>query len=562
MNKFFSALFFLILFFAIFSCNRSEEKSPPINLDVRGMRAETLSISGKEQLGPTHVLYNLERVYRVNTHNPVFFRAEIERSEGPYIFSVHTSEWAREIEFIAVNKKTVIYFTVSGPCEIKAFSIRVSENSSRYFSGNITMPLLEEVRIIGRDDFAEGFVISHNSVSQSENFKNTISDNKNSFIFDLDGYFDTRLLSHIIIEVNPRPLNQIRWIYVNFYTGTIRNTIRAFPVQGRVTITATDLSEIIPGFRQGVTKADTIVTVNSSDNTNIFNRISLVRNPVDTSPLIGLEADLGTILNYRMERWRQRDFELFTWTIFPEFLFMDLINYRYQELMFKRLAFFVEKAGFAGTLLTHAEMDGLHGWNAHNYKADDLCNFFNLARQTNFKLTEEEELLIVILQKNNIIKKEGDIFVPIKGGILTIAREATPALRRTFLNHEGYHGVFFTMEEFREKSWEIWNNISPNKQRFWEIFLSHREYDITNEYLLVNEVMAFHLQQTPERGRDYFNRQIAALRRDYPEERHFFDNLRANYFEEFFQTSIAYANALFALTGLPPGNLVLIERVR
>ena len=551
---------FLILFFLVFSCSREKEK---ISIDIDGTeQAQNLSIVKTEQLDQSHAIYDLERIYNINIYSPVFFRAEIARSDGPYIFSVHTSEWTKEIEFIAINKKTSIYFTIPGPCEIKAFSIRVSENSEKYFSGNIALPLLERVTLIGKRDFVEGFVISHDSVSQSENFKNIISDNKNSFAFDLDGYFDAGPLSHLVIEVDAKPLSSVEHIHVDFFTGGQRNTIRAFPAKGRVVITATDLSEVIPGFQQGKTKADTIVTVTSSDTTNTFNKILLLRNQIDTSQLIGLKADLETILNYSMEKWRRKDFELFSWTILPEYLFIDLIDYHYQDMMFKRLAFFVEKANFAGKLLTHAEMRGRHGWNAHNYKADDLCNFFNLAQQTNFQLTEEEELLKVILQKNNVIKKEGDLLVPIKGGILTVTREATMDLRRLFLNHEGYHGIFFASEEFRKKCWEIWNNSSPNVKRFWEVFLSSRSYDITNEYLLVNEVMGFNLQQTPAAGRDYFfNRQIPALERRFPAQKGLFDNLRANHRGEFFQISNDFANALFALTGLPPGNLLLIEKV-
>jgi len=486
------------LFFLVFSCTREKEK---IFIDIDGTeQAKSLSIVKTEQLDQDHVIYNFERIYNINTHNPVFFRAEIARAEGPYVFSIHTSEWIKEIEFIAINKKTSIYFTIPGPCEIKAFSIKVSENSEKYFYGNITLPLLDQVTLIKQGDFVEGFVISHDSVSQSENFKNIISDNRNSFVFDLDGYFDTSPLSHLIIEVDAKPLNNIEHVHVDFFTGGQRNTIRAFPVKGRVVITATDLSGVIPGFQQGRTKADTIVTVTSSGTANTFNKILLLRDHVDTSQFIGLKADLGTILNYSMERWRNKNFELFSWTILPEYLFIDLIDYHYQDMMFKRLAFFVEKANFAGRLLTHAEMRGRHGWNAHNYKADDLCNFFNLAQQTNFQLTEEEELLKVILQKNNVIEKQGDMFVPIKGGILTVTQEAIPYLRRLFLNHEGYHGIFFASEEFRRKCWEIWNNSSPNVKRFWELFLSSRSYDITNEYLLINEVMGFNLQQTPAAG--------------------------------------------------------------
>ncbi|MCL2704991.1 MAG: hypothetical protein FWE72_02145 [Spirochaetaceae bacterium] len=558
-NGFRSIPILFLLLFVLFSCT-GEEKKIFINIDSSG-RTENISLIKDEQLGKNIVFYNLKKAYKINSSEPLFFKAEINKSEGSCIFAIHTSAWVKEIEFIAEDKEASIYFTVPAkdePCEIKGFSIRVSEN---YFLKNITIPLLKEVRSINKKDFVEGYIITNDSVSQSENLRNLISDNKNSFIFDLDGYFDNQPLSNILIEIDEKPLDKIEELSISFYTGGIKNSIKVFPVKGRINITSTDLSEIIPEFLAGKIKTDTIVSINLSDNTNIFKKIFLMRNKVDTSALIALEADFGTIINYQIEKWRQEKFEIFSWSIFPEFLVIDTADYAFQDSMFKRLAFFVEKPESVGKILTDTEMSGLHGWNAHDYKAEDLCNFFNLAQQTGFILSNEEELLKIILQENKIIKKSGSQFLPLRGGILSISRETTPSLRRVFVMHEGYHGVFFASEEFRKKSNEIWAKTSSDIKLFWKIFLMHRNYDVKNNYLLVNEFMAYHLQQNPVNGQAYFfNYSIPLLQERYLSRKDFFNNLKENYKNEFFSISTEFADTLFSITGLPAGNLIFIRK--
>jgi hypothetical protein len=103
------------------------------------------------------------------------------------------------------------------------------------------------------------------------------------------------------------------------------------------------------------------------------------------------------ILSYPVESWRDRRFELFRWDRFPEILIFDTASFAVQNRFFHRLAFFVEKAGFRGRLSPDAEITGLHGWNAHNYRAEDLANFFETARRTNFPLLPEERELQSIL---------------------------------------------------------------------------------------------------------------------------------------------------------------------
>ena len=92
----------------------------------------------------------------------------------------------------------------------------------------------------------------------------------------------------------------------------------------------------------------------------------------DGSNLIGLTT---AVLLYDPEHWRQPDYELFSWTRFPGILIMDTASYAVQSRFFKRLAFYVEKRGYRGRLIPEEEFAGLHGFNAHDYRAEDLARF-------------------------------------------------------------------------------------------------------------------------------------------------------------------------------------------
>ena len=58
-----------------------------------------------------------------------------------------------------------------------------------------------------------------------------------------------------------------------------------------------------------------------------------------------------------------------------------MASYEIQDAFFKRLAFFVEKAGHAGRIESLSALGGLHGYNAHDYRAEDLARFFDTARR-------------------------------------------------------------------------------------------------------------------------------------------------------------------------------------
>jgi len=224
-----------------------------------------------------------------------------------------------------------------------------------------------------------------------------------------------------------------------------------------------------------------------------------------------LEADPALVIVWPQEKWRNSGYEVFRWEHFPSLLILDFANYAIQDRMLKRLAFFVEKAGFRGRLAADQEIATLHGWNAHDYRAEDLARFFDTARRTNFSLLDEERELEKILLNEGIIREEqGDIAAG-TGGIISISKESSDYLRYRFMAHEGFHGLYFIDEKFRDFSRGRWERFSPAAKRFLVSFFGYQQYDTNDEYLMINEFMAHILQQPVSQAATYFGRALPQL---------------------------------------------------
>ena len=223
-----------------------------------------------------------------------------------------------------------------------------------------------------------------------------------------------------------------------------------------------------------------------------------------------ITADPGLILAWPMERWRDRRYEFFRWENFPSLLIFDTASYAVQDRMFKRLAFFVEKAGFRGRLAPDEEIAELHGWNAHDYRAEDLARFFNAARRTNFPLLAEERELERILLDAGVIREAGAGIAGGEGGVISISRESAEYLRFRFMAHEGFHGIFFVDDDFRDFARLRWQQFPADAKRFLVSFFNYQHYDTSDEYLLINEFMAHVLQQPASEAGRYFGQTLPA----------------------------------------------------
>ncbi|MDR2517939.1 MAG: hypothetical protein LBD13_00805 [Spirochaetaceae bacterium] len=222
-------------------------------------------------------------------------------------------------------------------------------------------------------------------------------------------------------------------------------------------------------------------------------------------------ADPAAILSYPQENWRDQRYEVFRWEDFPSILIFDTADYATQDRLFKRLAFFVEKAGFRGRLAPDKEIARLHGWNAHDYRPADLAAFFEKARQENFPLSwEERELEGILLNAGIMYQNEREEMSAGEGAVISISRESPDYLRSRFMAHEGFHGIFFIDEDFRDFSRRRFENFSPMGKRFILSFFDYQHYDIKDQYLVVNEFMAHLLQQPASQAGEYFGKTLAS----------------------------------------------------
>lgn len=220
-----------------------------------------------------------------------------------------------------------------------------------------------------------------------------------------------------------------------------------------------------------------------------------------------IRTDPGLILNYKTSQWRTADYEIYEWDRFPQILFFDTRNYEVQDRLFRRLAFFVEKQGYKGKLLTNEELGDMHGYNAHDYSAESMARFFNKATELNFTLNEEELLLKRILIHNGLFEDDGIYVKANEGGLVSISRETLGWSRTNLLAHEGWHTIFFRDAEFRNYVSAVFYTFDPTSRDFLiDYFKSQPSlgYDTNDEYLMHNEFMAYIMQQRISEVAKYF----------------------------------------------------------
>ncbi len=277
----------------------------------------------------------------------------------------------------------------------------------------------------------------------------------------------------------------------------------------------------------------------------------------------GLTCDLGFVFDWPMNKWRNKDYELYVWEEFPEVLIFDFKNYKVQNEFFTRLAYFVEKNGYKGTLVSDDFVREKHGYNAHDYKGDDIARFFNLVNEKNFRINAREKMLRQILLDNGIILNNGDgTYSGGKGAVISIARESGSDLRHTLMAHESWHGIYFTDSDFRDYVSELYDAFDKTSMEFLRTYFSvypSLQYDITDDYLMHNEFMAYHLQQSVSATGPYFKTRASwnTIASNNPAACNY---VVRNEAKDFVETSRALSQYVFDHWGFKAGSTVLVER--
>jgi hypothetical protein len=222
-----------------------------------------------------------------------------------------------------------------------------------------------------------------------------------------------------------------------------------------------------------------------------------------------ITADLDVVMNTTVSSWRSPQFEVFRWDRFPDILVIDSASYHVQDRMFTRLAYFLEKKGFRGKLLTNAQLAGRHGWNAHDYGPDGLASFYSAALEQRFPLNPEEKALESLALQENILRSDANRVLPGQGGVLAVSRSSSEIERKYLLTHESFHGIFFSSPSYREFVFKLWDSLPENERRFYKGFLDSLGYDSGDRFLAVNEFQAYLMQQPLPYAASYFKRFLA-----------------------------------------------------
>ncbi len=274
---------------------------------------------------------------------------------------------------------------------------------------------------------------------------------------------------------------------------------------------------------------------------------------------VPIPSDPGLILAYERALWRGRDFEVFSWDLFPHVLVLDTADYAVQDGMFKRLAFFVEKAGYTGTIPPVSELEKRHGYNAHDYGAADLARFFSAARADRLPLTPGETALLKLLLANGVLTESGSALEPREGAVLSISRSSPPALRRLLLTHESFHGAYFSLPEYRDSCVRVWDSLSDAEQEVWRLFLSASAYNVQDRNLVINEFQAYLFQQDRRKVGDFQAIVIERMRKRFPQEAGLLDGFLRDHPDSFLRSFDLLDRALRAAGGPPGGSAIGIE---
>jgi hypothetical protein len=417
-----------------------------------------------------------------------------------YTFSLSPSEEIRENYKLTLETETdtwtlpmdLLFLGITISCDaVIHYAIPIEDSFNGHFRimltaiGTDTVTELNSVLEILSIQFINQW-FGFNKIDNKYYTSPFVSGNKGeSFLISLPSIKDEKQTKEFQLTVSELSAGQTAEIELN------GKRITAFPAADRIIIP----SCFIP--------PEPVITLRGEGITSFY--LSHFKRPNFPVPI---KADPALVLYWPRNKWRRSNWEIFRWDSFPSLLIMDTANYDVQNRFLKRLAFFVEKTGFRGELSHDDDIADLHGWNAHDYRAEDLARFFDTARKTNFPLLAEERLLENVLLNEGIIRRMGTDIVAGIGGIISISRQAAPALRYRFMAHEAFHGLFFIDEEFRNFTRSRWEIFCQQARTFLLAFLDFKEYDTGDEFLVLKEFKSYLLQKPISEMELYFGRTL------------------------------------------------------
>lgn len=166
----------------------------------------------------------------------------------------------------------------------------------------------------------------------------------------------------------------------------------------------------------------------------------------------------------------------------------------------------------------------------HDYRAEDLARFFNLAQAQQVALNADELRLRQLLLDARLLQPTGagQLSGRPDGSLITFSAEhaddpTTPQdegidgrRRASVLRHELSHGRYFSDVRYHDHCWRFWSEgLSETERQTWRRYLDGLGYDPANEDLMVNEMQAL-LMHTPD-TRDFDAKELGMADRELEE---------------------------------------------
>ncbi|MBI4707624.1 MAG: HEAT repeat domain-containing protein, partial [Candidatus Omnitrophica bacterium] len=216
-------------------------------------------------------------------------------------------------------------------------------------------------------------------------------------------------------------------------------------------------------------------------------KTSLSGYPLQASEVLSSFMQAEDILNVNL---RESEFyRLLKYGSKPVFFFV-FNKSTFQGLAFDRLSFFVEQKN---GLLSDSRLDqelaetGCEGALGHDFKLEDMANFFTLAAQQGMSLNVIEERMKEELIKLGLLVRTGHTYIGAPDiAIVTYYQGAGKAT----VEHELNHAEYFINPDYRLELKKLWLSLSEANREFIKTFFS-LYYDTGNEDLLIREFAAW-----------------------------------------------------------------------
>ncbi|MBI4708143.1 MAG: methyltransferase domain-containing protein, partial [Candidatus Omnitrophica bacterium] len=161
-----------------------------------------------------------------------------------------------------------------------------------------------------------------------------------------------------------------------------------------------------------------------------------------------------------------------------------------QGLAFDRLSFFVEnKNGLLSDSQLDQEMQKTRyeGAFGHDFRLEDIANFFTLAAQQGVSLNIVEGRIKEELMKLGLLVRTGHAYIGAPDIAIVTCYQGTG---RATVEHELNHAEYFINPDYRLELKKLWLSLSEASREFIKTFFS-LYYDTGNEDLLIREFAAW-----------------------------------------------------------------------